>query len=223
METQGLGRRDALRRVTLGGLGAASLPAWVEVLAGLAEARGHEHANAPAAVAADWKPKFLDAHQDETVTVLAELIIPATDTAGGKAALVNRFVDAVLADAEEPERREFLRGLRWLDARTRELFGAEFAKAGPDQQAALLTILSSDKNQSLGDEIGRDFFQAVKAMTITGYYTSEVGMKQELGDDGQVFFLEFKGCTHPEHGAGAPAAGKKGPERPGGKAPLRNS
>lgn len=226
MESHGLGRREALRRLTLGGLGAASLPAWAEAIVGLAEARGHEHAAAPAVPAADWKPKVLDAHQDETVTVISELIIPATDTPGAKAAFVNRFVDEVLADAAEADRREFLRGLRWMDGRSNELFGADFVKAAPERQTALLTIISSEKNRALEDEIGRDFFKAVKALTITGYYTSEVGMKQELGDDGQLFFLEFKGCTHPEHGApAAPATpGKREPGRPGAgtPAPTRN-
>ena len=206
MNTDALGRREALRKLTLGGLGVATLPAWVEALTGIAEARGHEHLAAPAAPAADWKPKLLDAHQDETVATLSELIIPTTDTPGARAALVNRFVDEVLADAAEPDRREFLRGLRWIDGRSNELFGTDFVKASPEQQNALLTILSSDKNRSFQDEIGRDFFKAIKSMTITGYYTSEIGMKQELGDDGQMFFLEFKGCTHPEHGAPAPAA-----------------
>jgi hypothetical protein len=212
--TSGFGRREALRKLTLGGMAAAALPAWVEALTGVAEARGHEHLRAATAPAADWKPKLLDAHQDETVATLSELIIPATNTPGARAALVNRFVDEVLADAAEPDRREFLRGLRWMDGRSNELFGADFVKASPEQQNALLTILSSDKNRSFQDEIGRDFFKAIKSLTITGYYTSEIGMKQELGDDGQMFFLEFKGCTHPEHGAPAPAAPAKKPVGP---------
>ena len=46
---------------------------------------------------------------------------------------------------------------------------------------------------------GTEFFQAIKVMTINGYYTSEIGLRQELGDDGQLFMLQFPGCTHPEH------------------------
>ena len=46
-----------------------------------------------------------------------------------------------------------------------------------------------------------EFFQALKGMTITGFYTSEAGLLQDIGDDGQVFFTEFKGCQHKEHGA----------------------
>ena len=34
---------------------------------------------------------------------------------------------------------------------------------------------------------------------IDGYYTSEIGLRQELGDDGQLFLAKFAGCDHPEH------------------------
>jgi hypothetical protein len=192
----------------MGGVAAAATPSWAEALGALAQ--GHPHpAPAPAAAPADWKPKVLSAEQDETVVVLSELIIPATDTPGAKAALVNRFVDAILEDADEHERREFLRGLQWTDLRSQELFGAPFRSATPEQQTQLLTALSADGPATSADLLGREFFRAIKSLTITGYYTSEVGMKEELGDDGRMFFTEFKGCTHPEHGA--PAAAPKRP------------
>jgi hypothetical protein len=203
------GRRRALRQLALGGLGTAGFPGWVEALARLAEARAHEHAQkGPRPVIGNWKPKVLDAHQDETVTVLSELIIPATDTPGAAAALVNRFVDEVLADAEDGARQEFVAGLRWLDARSQERFGAAFVKARPQEQSALLTTLAFGPRDP-ADEPGRRFFESIKKMTVTGYYTSEVGMAHELRDDGQVFFTEFPGCRHPEHGA-APAPAKAG-------------
>jgi hypothetical protein len=198
-------RREAIRKLGIGGVAAAVAPSWVEALTELAQ--GHVHpAPAPAAAAADWKPKVLSADQEATVVVLSELIIPATDTPGAKAALVSRFVDAILEDADEHERKEFLRGLEWTNLKSRELFGADFKSATAAQQTELLTAMSSDKPATSGDLLGRDFFKAIKSLTITGYYTSEIGMKQELGDDGQVFFAEFKGCEHPEHGAPAPAA-----------------
>ncbi len=49
-----------------------------------------------------WKPKFFDEHQNDTVMVLSDLIIPATDTPGAKEALANRYIDLVLA-AEKPD------------------------------------------------------------------------------------------------------------------------
>jgi hypothetical protein len=195
-----IGRRQALRTLAVGGLGTAAIPAWFDRLAAVAEA----HAQAPAApAAAGWTPRVLDAHQDELVTVLSELVIPRTDTPGAKAALVNRFIDAVLEDSDEPDRRDFLKGLAWMDSRSRELFGTDFVKAAPAQQVALLTIVSSEKNTAHEDQVGVEFFEALKRMTVTGYYTSEIGMK-ELKDDGGLFFAEAGGCVHPEHGGVAP-------------------
>jgi hypothetical protein len=132
------------------------------------------------------------------VTVLSELIIPQTDTPGARAAKVNEFIDLVLSDALEPERKEFLRGLAWMDARSRELYGADFVAASSEQQTSLLTRISSPE-PAAGDEVGAEFFRAVKGMTITGYYSSEVGLRQELGDDGQLFFASYPGCQHSEH------------------------
>src|SRR5260370_29843858 len=55
-----------------------------------------------------WKPLFLDEHQNETLIVLSDLMIPATDTPGAKQPLVNPFTDLVLA-AQTPEtQRAFL-------------------------------------------------------------------------------------------------------------------
>ena len=198
-----LDRRQALRTLAFGSIGAVAAPAWAETLAEIA--RGHaDHAHtavAAAAEAAPWAPKVFDAHQNDTVVVLSELIIPQTDTPGAKAAKVNEFVDLVLSDASESDRKQFLKGLAWMDARSQELFGTDFVSAAPEQQTALLTILASPKNKAFEDQVGIDFFNAIKGLTITGYYTSEIGMKQELGDDGQLFFLEYPGCTHPQHKA----------------------
>ena len=198
-----LDRRQALRTLAFGGIGAVAAPAWAETLAEIA--RGHaDHAHTAvtaAAEAAPWAHKVFDAHQNETVVVLSEMIIPQTDTPGAKAAKVNEFVDLVLDDASESDRKQFLKGLAWMDARSQELFGTDFVSAAPEQQTALLTILASPKNKAFEDQVGIDFFNAIKGLTITGYYTSEIGMKQELGDDGQLFFLEYPGCTHPQHKA----------------------
>ena len=197
-----LDRRQALRTLAFGGIGAVAAPAWAEALAGIAHSHAdHAHTTVAAAEAGPWAPKVFDAHQNETVVVLSELIIPQTDTPGAKAAKVNEFVDLVLSDASESDRKQFLKGLAWMDARAQELFGADFVSAAPEQQTALLTILASAKNKAFEDQVGIDFFNAIKGLTITGYYTSEIGMKQELGDDGQLFFLEYPGCTHPQHKA----------------------
>jgi Gluconate 2-dehydrogenase subunit 3 len=193
-------RRDAIRRLAVGGAAAAAAPFWVESL--LATADQHAaHQAAPPAAAAPWTPKVLDPRQNELVTVVSELIIPQTETPGATAAHVNQYIDAVLAEATPGVRDAFLQGIAWLDLRSESRFGARFVNAPPARQIELLTELSHATSPSAEDKPGADFFTAIKGMTITGYYTSEVGLKEEIGDDGQLFFTEFQGCTHEEHGA----------------------
>ena len=194
-----MNRRDALRKLAAGGVGAAASASWVTNLSALARVRADELqvAVASAQSSARWVPRILNAHQHETVAVLVELIIPQTDTPGAKAVLVDRFVDSLLAEAQRPDRVRFLGGLAWLDRRSKVLYAKEFVTASPAQQVDLLGKLSADG--SVEDRAGVAFFTAIKAMTITGYYTSEVGLRDELGDDGRMFLPAYEGCTHPEH------------------------
>jgi hypothetical protein len=193
----GLNRRDALRTLAAGTIGAVASTTWVESLSALAQA--HAHAAAPPVAAQGWAPRVLTARQNTTVITLTELIIPETDTPGARAAGVNRFIDGVLHEATPPDRDKFVRGLAWIDERSTALFGTAFADAGVTQQTTLLTRLADADNTDAGDRPGVEFFRAIKSMTISGYYTTEIGLRRELGDDGRLMLAEFEGCTHPEH------------------------
>jgi hypothetical protein len=203
-----IARRELLRRLSLAGFGAATSPAWARAFASLASAE-HVHADAPVSSATDWKPSFLSADQDRLVTAIAEAIIPATDTPGATAAFVNRYVDAILKDADKHERDDFVRGLKWMDDRCRSLFGSTYLESTPQEQNALLTVISSQDNNSAADQVGCEFFDDMKVKTIIGYYTSEVGIRDELKDGGPLMFAGLEACTHPEHGGTAPAPARK--------------
>jgi glucoside 3-dehydrogenase (cytochrome c) hitch-hiker subunit len=129
-------------------------------------------------------------HQAETVAAIAEQIIPQTESAGAKAAGVPAFIGAVIADADMPERDRFLHGLDEIDVQTRAKFGVQFVSASAAQQTMLLQAISAT-----------DFFKTIKTLTITGYYTSRLGMREELGDDGRTIFPDYAGCMHDGHGA----------------------
>ena len=201
MAREGLNRRDAMRRLAAGGIGAATPMLWVTTLSALArEQAAHVHPSAAAAqAAATWRPKVLTAHQLDTVATLSELIIPQTDTPGAKATLVDRFIDSVLQDATPADRKRFLDGLAWVDTRSKALFNKDFVSSTPTQQTDLLMKLSPAEGASTEAPAGVEFFTAIKSMTITGYYTTEIGLQQELGDDGRLVLAAFEGCTHPEH------------------------
>jgi hypothetical protein len=191
-------RRAALRAIAAGA-GATAGALWVNNLIALAEQEAlHAHVVAPSLqLGAAWTSKVLSAPQLQTVGILVELIIPTTETPGAKAVFVDRFVDSVLETAAAADRDRFLAGLTWLDTRSTALFQAPFSSATNAQQADLLTRLAASPSSEA--PAGVDFFTAIKGMTITGYYTTEVGLRQELGDDGRLMSATFEGCTHAEH------------------------
>jgi hypothetical protein len=190
-------RRRALTQLVAGAVGVASMPLWVDSLC--AQARAEVDAAQGVVTAPTWTPSVLTAPQNEAVMALTDLIIPATDTPGAKAALVNRFVDHVLSTADARERSEFIRGLAWLDDRCRARVGKDVAGATAAELTDVVTPLAAEGAGAAADAPGIAFFRAIKSMTITGYYTTEIGLRQELGDDGRMMLGAFEGCTHPEH------------------------
>ena len=198
-----MNRRQAMRTLATGAVGAATSAVWVESLSALARRQAHAHVAEAGIARQDWIPRVLTARQNDAVIALTELIIPDTGpapgTPGAKAARVNRFVDTVLQGAAPADREKFMKGLAWTDARSKTLFGKDFLAASAAEQTALLTRISKDGNPDGEDPIGPEFFRAIKVITINGYYTSEIGLHQELGDDGVLFMAQFLGCTHPEH------------------------
>ncbi len=199
------GRRDALKKITLGGVSAGAASAFTILGQGAVTpamtGAAHMHPAGPQSIPdPDWKPLFLDAHENETVEVLTELIIPTTQTPGAKAALVNRFIDLMLNDEDADKKKSFLKGLSWLDGRAFKLHEKPFVGLQPDQQTAILTPLANPENKDPEDQPGVRFFQEIKDITIHGYYTSKIGMEQELEYGGDDYHTEFPGaCNHPEH------------------------
>lgn len=194
---RGVDRRVALRTIAAG-MGGAASALWVTDLVALADQHTvHAHLLATTPQGSAWTPAVLSAAQLETVGVLVELIIPTTDTPGARTALVDRYVDGVLSTASTRTRTAFIDGLGWLDARSRALHNEAFDKATPEQQVDLLTRLAADDSRE--EAMGVQFFAAIKSMTISGYYSTEIGLREELGNDGVLFLPSYPGCTHSEH------------------------
>lgn len=120
---------------------------------------------------------------------LSELILPATDTPGARAAGVAEFADRFLAEwFPEDAREAFLGGLEELEAHCRATHDAPFADCDEAAQTSVAEWaqeraiarrngFSSDPKR-IGDA---EFFDVAKWLTLFGYYTSEVGMREELG------------------------------------------
>ncbi|MCX6597787.1 MAG: gluconate 2-dehydrogenase subunit 3 family protein [Acidobacteria bacterium] len=129
----------------------------------------------------EWKPLTLDAHQNQTVVVLSDLIIPATDTPGAKDANVNRYIDLFLTDGSEADRNRFLEGLGQLDGYSVRKFGKTFIDATKDQQITILKEFSA----GTAGKPSQNFFTQAKMLTSRIYYNTAIGFR-ELNKGGRV-------------------------------------
>lgn len=149
---------------------------------------------------ADWKPLFLDEHQNETVIAISDLIIPATDTPGAKAALVNRFLDLLMSAEITETQRAFLAAIAYIDGAAMEQYKAAFRYLSPEQQNELLHQLAYPHSFVRWGETepsftGYEHFQKLKTWISGAYYSSPEGLK-ELGWDGSFPHGQFSGCDH---------------------------
>ena len=131
------------------------------------------------ALAADTVPGFTASQAQFTpdqralVTAISERIIPATDTPGATAAGVPAFIEMMLADWYAPQDRDdFLNGMGVIDGYSWTQHEKPFVALTPEQQDAILTL-------EIQGRFGGDFFSHCRQLTILGYYTSEIGCKQE--------------------------------------------
>jgi len=130
--------------------------------------------------------RVLDAHQARTVALLSDRIIPDTDTPGARAAGVEAFIDLILADwYSDEERQRFQAGLADLDERSRARAGVAFADTPEAVQTALMEELDGEVEaiRTAGLDTNRPqdhFFRMLKWLTLYGYYTSEIGLMQEV-------------------------------------------
>jgi len=200
-----ISRRDLIRAALLAGATSVFAPALAFGQTAPAETTPAQHGVDDSRLLADpnWKPALLSDQQNETLIALSEAIIPATDTPGAKAALVNRFLDLVLSGETEELQRPFIESLAYVDSESRRLFDKNFSDLHSDQQNELLQPWAySVRNRWFSEEHadpGPQHFNRLKSAIAMAYYTSEIGQK-ELGWDGSFTHGPFRGCQH------APAA-----------------
>jgi hypothetical protein len=172
-------RRDTVRALA----GIAALPFARKLgLYDLSEIGRRAHALAESPDSAPLRA--LSAAEFETVTQAAERIIPRTNTPGATDANVASFIDVMLADwYERNERDRFKVGLADLDTRANSRFARTFSKSTRAQQVQLLETLDSElqaQRQSSATNADDNWFAMLKHLTIWGFYTSRVGIEQEL-------------------------------------------
>lgn len=220
----GMNRREMVRRLATAMTAAPALTvmAAAPTLAEgkpAAPAQGADQtaalANGPNGSSPLSSPAFLDPHQYETFTALAERIIP-----GSTDARVAQFTDLLLSVESQPQVKRFVDALSAFEAYSLSNYQKPFAGLSEDQQNQVLTAASTMKpggtlpgagfrrmlgprNSKVGQEEKltlRDHFELLKRATAEAYFSSEPGMKY-LGWTGQVMWSSFPGCQHSDEHA----------------------
>jgi hypothetical protein len=144
------------------------------------------------------QPHFFTPAEMTSISLISDLIIPADEQSpGAKAAGVPVFIDLMISESSVETKNLWRNGLAAVDQLCKKEFGDSFGTLTSEQQVAVLRLIS--RNEYQPRRIEERFFIAIKGLTVDGYYTSELGIHQELRYKGNAYLKDFAGCTHPEH------------------------
>ncbi len=186
-------------------LGAAVLPLTLpsrEALA--AESQGAKAAAGGAHVAATAEAKsgarFFTAAQHTLVDELSETILPADSQSGGaKAAKVADFIEQTVREGTDDQQKMIWReGLRLIESMSQHYNGKSFVESSTEEKIAVMKVLSDNAELTEIPEV--QLFHELKLMTVRGYYTSKIGIHDELEYKGNRILQEFVGCDDPTPG-----------------------
>jgi hypothetical protein len=177
-------RREAILRVSAL-LGGVALVGQAAMLAGCERREPQGTGDAPAAAGAPKAGPLTFTKEDiALLDEVAETILPETDTPGAKAAGVGPFIAMMVTDCyEDREQRTFHEGFATLDDRCREMHGATFLAATPEQRLALVEALDAEQKRYMDEHRDAEpahWFRMLKELTLLGYFTSEIGYTQAM-------------------------------------------
>ena len=123
---------------------------------------------------------FFDEHEMKTIHVLVDIIIPKDETSGSATdAGVPAFIEFIVKDM--PRYQIPLRGgLKWLDVQCMKRFNVDFASCTAAQQLEMMDEIAFPEKAKPEFQQGVAFFNTMRDLTATGFFTSEMGIK-DLG------------------------------------------
>ena len=130
-------------------------------------------------------PNFFNAHEMATITVLGDIIIPKDKISGSASdAKVPEFIEFIVKDM--PEHQVPMQGgLRWLDMQCFKRFDKTFVDCSKQQQIEMVDAIAYPEKAKPAVKQGVAFFNLMRDLVSTGFYTSEIGGK-DIGYMGNV-------------------------------------
>jgi len=125
----------------------------------------------------DAQPKFFSDAEMATITLLGDIIIPKDDVSGSASdAKVPEFIEYIVKDMKQHQ-VPMKGGLRWLDMKCIALYGKAFTDCTKDQQMEMVDAIAYPKKAKPENQQGVNFFNLMRNLVATGFYTSEIGVK----------------------------------------------
>ena len=120
---------------------------------------------------------FFTPHEMQAITILGDIIIPKDEVSGSASdAKVPDFIEFIVKD--KPEHQVPMRGgLRWLDMQCFSRYKNSFAECTSKQQMEIVDDIAWPKKAKPEMKPGVTFFNLMRNLTATGFYTSEIGVK----------------------------------------------
>jgi len=149
-----------------------------------------------AAAGAQKGPRFFNAHEWATVSMLADYVIPRDERSGSATdAKVPEYMDFLLAekDANVNTQIAFHGGLAWIDNESRKRFQKTFIAATDAQRREVLDDIAYPQKAKPEMSYGVTFFNRFRDMTASGFFSSAIGWK-DLQYKGNVFNPGYDGC-----------------------------
>jgi outer membrane murein-binding lipoprotein Lpp len=128
---------------------------------------------------------FFTAHEMKVITLLGDIIIPKDAVSGSASeAKVPDFIEFIVKDM--PEHQTPIRGgLRWLDMQCFRQFNQSFTDITDQQRLTMVDQIAYPEKAAPDMKFGVSFFNKMRDLVTTGFYTSEMGVK-DLGYMGNV-------------------------------------
>lgn len=129
--------------------------------------------------------KFFTPNEMATIALLSDIIIPKDAISGSATeAKVPDFIEFIVKDM--PSHQTPLRGgLRWLDMHCLKQYEKAFKDCDTKQQIAVVDEIAYPEKAKPEVKQGVAFFNLMRDLVATGFYTSEMGVKD----------VDYKGNT----------------------------
>lgn len=120
---------------------------------------------------------FFTKDEMATITILGDIIIPKDAVSGSASdAKVPDFIEFIVKDM--PEHQTPMRGgLRWLEVESLKRFEKSFVAITEKQRIEIVDDIAYPAKAKPTLKQGVAFFNLMRNLTATGFYTSEMGVK----------------------------------------------